>query len=234
MKTWYIFLFFGALLISYSAKAGNLSANPWLKKNPVSTANSQVQPKAPNYYENPAVSENTYANPWTQNSKENSATATKSQLRQELKSVAENSQKSIQNLSEQAHRLAELSAATSQNQNGGSLTNLVGGLSVLMRDKQQIQPENDTNSFNFGSFSAFNTEGGRKRYNNIRQETSSFETEVSQAYRRTTDKIKRNIRSKYNAAQRQIEPYTNSARNAVKTLEKDSGISMEQIQKIMH
>lgn len=234
MKMWYIFLFFGALLISYSAKAGNLSANPWLKKNSVETESSQIQTEAPNYPENYAVSEDTSANPWMQNNTQNSTVAAGSQLRQELKSVAENSQKSIQNLSEQAHRLAELSAATSQNQNEGSLTDFVGELSELMNDKQKTQPDSNANSFTFKSFPAFNTEGGRKRYNNIRQETSSFETEVSQAYRRTTDKIKRNIRSKYNAAQRQIEPYTNSARNAVKTLEKDSGINMEQIQKIMH
>lgn len=234
MKVWHIFLFFGTFLISYSAEAGNLSANPWLKKNSAEAVNTQIQTETPNYPESSAVFEGTSANPWMQNNKENSVAAAGSQLKQNLKSAAENSQKSLQNLSDQAHRLAAFSSATSQNRDEGVLTNFAGELSELMNDKQQVQPENNVNSFNFKSFPAFNAENGNKRYNNIRRETSSLETQASQAYHQATDKVKRNIKSKYNAMQRQIAPYTNSARDAMQSWEEKSDSAMEQIQKIMH
>lgn len=234
MKVWHIFLFFGTFLISYSAEAGNLSANPWLKKNSTEAVNTQIQTETPNYPENSAVFEGTSANPWMQNNKENSIAAAGSQLKQNLKSAAENSQKSLQNLSDQAHRLAAFSSATSQNRDEGVLTNFAGELSELMRDKQQAQPDNNANSYNFGSFPDFNAGNGRKRYNNIRQETFSLEAEASQAYHQTTDKVKRNIKSKYNSMQRKIAPYTSSARNAMQSWEDKSGSAMEQIQKIMH
>lgn len=232
MKLWHIFLFFGAVLISYSAQADDLSANPWLTKKTIETAKSQIE--IPPYDNDSAVLEDTLVNPWLQNNKKNSVALTPNQLKQKLRSAAKNSQKTLQHFSEQTHQLATLSSATSQGQDNGFMPNLIEELSELTHNKQQIQPSNNANPFTFNSSPVLRTEHSRQSFPSLQQQTESLKTEASQAYHRTTDKIKRNIKSKYNALQKQIEPYTNSARNAMQSLEKDNGISMKQFQKIIH
>jgi len=241
MKLSYLSLFISTVCVcSNIACAEKLPANPWLTDTVKSSVNNntnalqKVQKTTTTAAS--AVLDSAPANPWTD--KNRASGASLQNVHDQLVDTFETSAQNVRDLAKRAQDLKQTADTVGQLQNaadsGGQMPSGEQLSALVNNVKNMIASKDDGNN---SDNSADNTSGWLQDYgNNLNQQQNAAASSISKAaeeYRRTTENYKRQISNKYNATRRKIQTYTNTARKAVKYIEKNSGIDPKTIQKMM-
>ena len=242
MKLSYLSLFISIVFMcSNSAYAENLPSNPWItdtvKKSATNNTNALKKVQQTTTTAAQAALDSAPANPWLDKSKTSGASL--QNVHDQLVDTFETSAQNVRDLAKRAKDLkqtadtvGQLQDATSsggQMPSGEQLSALVNNVKNMMASQNQ----NNDDDKSSGTVSSLFGNSGTEQNQEQQNEAMSSISKTAQEYRKTTDNYKRQITNKYNATRRKIQSYTNTARKAVKYIEKNSGIDPKTIQKMM-